>query len=98
MVGTAPGAGAFQGAVTPPRIEAVVLVPRSEELGVGVEVFLARVRVRGIHVRGDPVGNRLPLGTVFRPRGERVAEILADHALERLAILGPIQSAEDIVE
>ena len=56
-----------------------------------MEVLLARVRVRRVHVRRDRVRDRLALGAVLGPLGDRVAEVLADHALERLAVLGPVQ-------
>ena len=79
-------------------LEAVVLVERVVELGVGVEVLLARVRVRRVHVVGDRVGHDLALGAVLGPLGDRVAEVLADHALERLAVLGSVQVTEEVVE
>src|SRR6185437_4813853 len=76
---------------------AVVLVERAEQLGVGVEVLLARIRVRGIHVRSDRVGDGLPLGAVLSPIWDRIAQLLADHPLEGLAIVGSVQVAQKVV-
>src|SRR5450755_499050 len=79
-------------------LEAVVLVKDVEQLGVGMEVLLARVRVRGIHVRSDRVRDRLALGTLLGPPGDRVAQTLTDDTLEGLTILWAIQMAQKIVE
>ncbi len=79
-------------------LEAVVLVQRVVELGVGVEVLLTGVRVRRVHVRRDRVRDGLALSAVLGPVGNRVAEVLADHALERLVVLRPVQVTQQVVE
>ncbi len=63
-------------------LETVGLVEHVEQLGVRVLVLLARVGVRRVHPGRHAVGDHLALGTVLRPLGDRVAQVLADHALE----------------
>jgi hypothetical protein len=75
-----------------------VLVERVVELGVGVEVLLSRVRIRCVHVFRDRVRDRLALGAVLGPIRDRAAQVLADHALEGLAVIGAVQVAQQIVE
>ncbi len=79
-------------------LEAVVLFEDVVELRVRVVVLLARVGVRGVHIGRDGVGDRLALGAVLGPLRDRVGEVLADHALEALPVLGPVQVAEHVVE
>src|SRR6185295_20308288 len=67
-------------------LEPVVVIDRSEQLRVGVIPLLTRVRVRGIQVGSDAVGHHLAAGAVLRLSGDRVAQLLADDALEGLAI------------
>ena len=79
-------------------LEAVVLVERVVELGVGVEVLLPRVRIGGVHVVGDRARNRLAISAVFGPFRDRVAQALADHTLEGLAVLGAVKTTEQVVK
>ena len=47
---------------------------------------------------GDRVGDRLALGSMLGPLRDRVAEVLADHALEGLAVIGAVKVTQQIVE
>src|SRR5262249_24594421 len=50
-------------------LEPVVVVDDVEQLGVGMEVLLTRVRVRRIHVGRHGVRDHLAVGAVLRPPG-----------------------------
>ena len=83
-----------------PAGEAVVLVEDPEQLGVGVEVLLAGVGVGRIHVvahvRRDPAAAVRRL--VLRPLRHRIAQLPAEHPLERLAVARPVQVAQEVVQ
>ena len=79
-------------------LEPVVLVQRVEQLRVGVVPLLARVRVRRVHVGGDRVRHHLAIGPVLGPLRDRIAQVLADDALEGLAILGAVEVPEHVVQ
>ena len=79
-------------------LESVRLVEDVEQLGVRVLVLLPRVGVGSVHVGGDPVGHRSPLGAVLGPRRDRVAQVLADDPLERGHLPGLIKAPEQVVE
>jgi hypothetical protein len=78
----------------------VVLVKGVEHLGVGMEVLLARIGVGSVEVLGLAVDH--PAAAVRRlvlcPLGDGVREVLADDALEGLAVLGPVEMAEHVVQ
>ena len=66
--GADPGGGTFHGAVAAsPILPRLSIVEGVVELGVGVEVLLARIRVGRVHVGGDGVRHHLLVGTVFGP-------------------------------
>ena len=69
-----------------------------EQLGVDVRVLLPRVRVRGIGVRRHRVGHDPAVRARAGPGRDRVAQLLADHALERGDFAGLVQAAQEVVE
>ena len=77
-----------------------MLVKGVEHLGVGMEVLLARIGVGSVEVLGLAVDH--PAAAVRRlvlcPLGDGVREVLADDALEGLAVLGPVEMAEHVVQ
>ena len=79
-------------------LESVDVVEDVEELGVGVGILLAGVGVRGIHPDGDAVRHRASHRAVLGPVRHRIAEVLADHSLERLDFPGGVEAPEQIVE
>jgi hypothetical protein len=82
----------------PGREEPVALGnDRPKELGVGVRVFLAGVRVGAVHHFARVDGHRPPLGP-GGVRGNGVAEVPTNHALEGGHFAGTVQVAEQVVE
>ena len=79
-------------------LEPVLVVDDVEQLGVGVEVLLARVRIRRVHIGGDRIRNIPSVSAVLGPVGDRVAQVLADYPLKVLAVLRAVEVSEDIVE
>ena len=79
-------------------LETVLLFEAAEQLDIGVEVLLARVGVRSIHIRRDRIRDRLSLGAVLGPPRDRVAQTLPDHALENLALPRPIKMPQEVVQ
>jgi hypothetical protein len=63
-----------------------------------VRILLAGVGVRRIHRLCDAVRNGLAISAVFRPWRNRVAQVLAEYALERLDFARLLQASEQIVE
>jgi hypothetical protein len=75
----------------------VPFVKDSEELSVDVGQLLTRIGPRGVHRGRDAVRHFLPVCAVLRPRRDRVAQLLAGDALERVHLTGLIQPAEKVV-
>ena len=80
------------------ELEPVLLVLDAEQLGVGVRVLLAGVGIGAVHVGGYRVRHHLAVGTVFSPFRDRVGQVLAEHAVEGLAVTRPVQAAKHIIE
>ena len=59
----------------------------SPESGLGLSMSVATV-----------YGTDLAIGAVLGPLGDRVREVLADHALEGLAVPRPVQATEHVVQ
>jgi hypothetical protein len=70
----------------------------AEQLRVDVRELLARIGIRGVHVLRDAVGHDAAVRAVLSPLRDRVAQLLADHALEGLDLARLIQPAEEVVE
>src|SRR5215510_16585615 len=99
LVETVPGGGAFQGAAAAsPILNRLWSSMMLNSWGVGMEVLLTRVRVRRIHVGRHGVRDHLAVGAVLRPPGNGVAQVLADHPVEVLAIPRAIQVPQHIVQ
>jgi hypothetical protein len=79
-------------------LEPVVVVDRAEQLGVGVVPLLTRVRVGRVQVGSDAIGHHLAPGAVLGPSGDRVAQLLPDDTLKRLAIPRPVEAAQHVVQ
>lgn len=83
-----------------PTREAIVLVQDAEQLRVRVRVLLTGVRVGRIHevahMRHHAAAAVRRL--VLRPLRHRIAQVLAEHAFERLAVPGPVQVSEEVVQ
>jgi hypothetical protein len=75
-----------------------MVIQDAVQLGVGVVVLLTRVRVRRIHIGGDGVRNELAVSAVLRPRGNGVAQALADDPVEGLAVPRAVQVPEHVVQ
>ena len=54
--------------------------------------------IGAVHVAGHRVRHHLALGAVLGPLRDRVREILADHALEDLSVLGSVEVTEHVVQ
>ena len=76
----------------------VGVVEDPEQLGVDVGELLSRIRPRRVHRGRHPVRHHLALRAVLSPRRDRVAQLLADHALERGHLARLVQATEQVVE
>ena len=77
---------------------AVALIEDPEQLGVDVRQLLTRIGPRGVHRRRYAVRHDRPVPSVLGPLRDRVAEVLADHPLERLHLTRLVQPTKQVVE
>jgi hypothetical protein len=65
---------------------------------IDVRVFLARVRVRRVHIRRYAVGHELAGGSILGPLGDRILEILANHTFKRLDLARLVEPPQQMIE
>ena len=78
----------------------VVIIKGVEQLHIGMEVLLAGVRIRRVHVSGGviPHDTAAVRGLVLGPCRDGIREILADDTFEDLAVCRAVEVAEHVVE